>query len=249
MVPENTPNIYDGMALFQKLPPTLVTFGDISDYVLKKIMKGSSWINFSVTDCYLPESVKSLERNARSKIGLLRTEVSRRDQLCPKQFDKYLWLSQNKINLVSFLIKGWSSNTDHCQVSDGKELYATFKDKAFCISAHCNQLSQTDVDSLSSQQEEADTKMFLAAQFAFELGFERVNIITIDTDVVVLAIYFQELLNETIYLQYGTSTRTQIYNMSSHTIKPKVAAALPGMHAIRSCDSTSCFEGKGNLLI
>ena len=59
---------------------------------------------------------------------------------------------------------------------------------------------------LTGQQEEADTKMFLAAQFAFELGFERVNVITIDTDVVVLAIYFQELLNETIYLQYGTST-------------------------------------------
>ena len=167
MVPENTRRIYDDMVLFQKLPPTLVTFGDISDYVLKKIMKDSSRICFFVTNYYLPESVKSLERNARSKIGLLRMESSRRDQPRPKQFDKFLRLSQNKIDLLSFLIKDWSSNTDHCQVLDGKELYITFKDKAFCINAHHNQLSKIDVDGLSSQQEEADTKMFLAAQFAF----------------------------------------------------------------------------------
>ena len=125
MVPENTPRIYDGMVLFQKLPPTLVMFGDISDYVLKKIMKDSSRICFFVTDYYLPESVKSLERNARSKIGLLRIGSSRRDQPRPKQFDKFLRLSQNKIDLVSFLIKvfkyrslpgfGWKRALHHIQ--------------------------------------------------------------------------------------------------------------------------------------
>ena len=37
--------------------------------------------------------------------------------------------------------------------------------------------------------------------------------------------------------------------MSSHTIEPKVVVALPGTHAISGCDSTSCFDGKGKLLI
>ena len=61
---------------------------------------------------------------------------------------------------------------------------------------------------LSSHQKKANIKMFLAARFAFELGFVKVNIITIDTDVAVLAIYYPSKLDESIYLKYGTSTKT-----------------------------------------
>ena len=34
----NSLKIYDGMVHFQRLPPDLVTFKDISDYILNKIM-------------------------------------------------------------------------------------------------------------------------------------------------------------------------------------------------------------------
>ena len=54
------------MVLFQKLPHDLVTFGDISDYILNKIMQGSCRICFFVTDYYLENSIKSLERKGRS---------------------------------------------------------------------------------------------------------------------------------------------------------------------------------------
>ena len=46
--------------------------------------------------------------------------------------------------------------------------------------------------------------MFLAARFAFKLGFIKVNIITIDTDVAVLAICYQLILDGSIYLEYET---------------------------------------------
>ena len=45
-IPSNTPKVYDAMVLFQKLPPTLMTFGDISDYMLIKIMKNSCSLFF-----------------------------------------------------------------------------------------------------------------------------------------------------------------------------------------------------------
>ena len=65
-----------------------------------------------------------------------------------------------------------------------------------------------------SNQEEADTKVFLAVRFSFELGFVKVSIITIDTDVAVLTIYYQSISDGSIYLEYETSTKTQKYNIS-----------------------------------
>ena len=101
---------------------------------------------------------------------------------------------------------------------------------------------------LSSQQEESDTKMFLAARYAFELGFERVNIISIDTDVAVLAVYYQSILDGKIFLEYGTATNVQKFDISSNSLNESLVKALPGIHALSGCDSTSCFSGKGNKL-
>ena len=37
-LPENCPKVFDGMVLFQKLPTTLNTFGEVSEYLLKKFL-------------------------------------------------------------------------------------------------------------------------------------------------------------------------------------------------------------------
>ena len=75
-IPENTPNIYDGMVVFQKLLPTLASFGDTSDYILQKIMKSPSRFSLFITDYYLEDSLKSFERRCRSDIGLVRMKAS-----------------------------------------------------------------------------------------------------------------------------------------------------------------------------
>ena len=89
-IPEDCPKIFDGMVLLQKLPPTLATFGDISDYLLKKILNGGSRIAFFVTDFYLENSVKSMEKDRIAATGSLRVKVMRRDQAAPKQFSRFL---------------------------------------------------------------------------------------------------------------------------------------------------------------
>ena len=63
-IPPNTTKIFDGMVLLQKLPPTLKTFRDISDYILNKIVKRHT-LAF-VADYYLENSIKSLEKKGRS---------------------------------------------------------------------------------------------------------------------------------------------------------------------------------------
>ena len=71
---------------------------------------------------------------------------------------------------------------------------------------------------LSSEQEEADTKVFLCAQSTFDIGSERVNIVAEGTDVAILGMYFQFMLNGKIYLQYGTSSATTLCDLSEKLI-------------------------------
>ena len=163
MIPVNTPKTYDGMVLFQKLPATLSTFGDIYNFLINKIEKGSCRIYFFETYYYLPNFIKSLERKNRSMIGLLQMKVLRRGQKRLQQFDKYLCLSENKIELVRFLINDWSTNTIHAKILEDKELYVTVEDKALCISSNGNKLSMVLWNRLSNKQEEDDTNLFLCA--------------------------------------------------------------------------------------
>ena len=48
--PANSPNIFDGMVLLQKLPPNETTLGEVSDYLLAKIVSGTSRVSFFTTD-------------------------------------------------------------------------------------------------------------------------------------------------------------------------------------------------------
>ena len=62
----------------------------------------------------------------------------------------------------------------------------------------------TKVPELESPQEEADIKMFLCVPFAASLGFDSVHIVTIDSDIGILALYYQNQLKVTMYLEIGT---------------------------------------------
>ena len=56
--PSNCPAIFNGMVLLQKIPSNLKTFGEISDYLLRKILSGSANSAYFVTDHYLPHSIR-----------------------------------------------------------------------------------------------------------------------------------------------------------------------------------------------
>ena len=156
-------------------------------------------------------------------------------------------LSENKTDFVRLLINDWSTNTIHAKILEDKEFYVTVEDKAFCISSSGKKLSMVLCKSLSIEQEEANTKVFLCARFAFDTGFGRVNIVTVDTDVAILGMYFRSMLTGKIYLQYGASSAATLFDLSENSLNRSLAQSLPGLHAFSGCDTTSCFEGKGTL--
>ena len=53
------------------------------------------------------------------------------------------------------------------------------------------------------------------------------------------------MLNGKMYLQYGTSSATTLYDLSENSLDRSLAVALLGLHVFSGCDTTSCFEGKG----
>ena len=112
-------------------------------------------------------------------------------------------LSDNTIDLVKSLINDQSTSTMHAKNLEDKELHVTAENKAFCRSSIAK-LWMMLWHWLSSEQEETDTKLLLCAQIPFDIGFERVNIVTVDTEMAILIIYFQSMLNEKIYHHFRT---------------------------------------------
>ena len=246
--PLNTPIIFDGMVLLQKLPQVQTTFGEISDSLLKKIVKSTSRVTFFTTDNYLQNSIKSMERDRRSGHGAIKLKVMSKDQVAPKQWKKFLRDSENKINLVKFLVSDWSTSERHAPVLEGKDLYVTIKDQGYCITANHGILSIRQVPEISSEQEEADTKMFLCAQFAASLGFDSAEIVTVDSDVSILSLYFQHILSElNMYIQMGSGTKRELFHVTSHNLDESIIMALPGVQALSGCDSTSAVCGIGKV--
>ena len=72
-------------------------------------------------------------------------------------------------------------------------------------------LRSRSVPELQCTQEDADTKMFLCASFAGDLGFPADNIVTVDSDVGILALYYQSKLDVSTYLEMGTSSKILIH--------------------------------------
>ena len=48
-------------------------------------------------------------------------------------------------------------------------------------------------------------------------------------------------------LEYGTSKKAVIFDIATNTAEKDLRDALPGLHALDGCDSTSCLSGQGKL--
>ena len=61
----------------------------------------------------------------------------------------------------------------------------------------------------------------------------------------ILALYYQQKIKADLLLKIGTGPNLKIIDISTHDLPVDVTDALPGLHAISGCDTTSCFIGIG----
>ena len=108
-------------------------------------------------------------------------------------------------------------------------------------------ISSSIVLQVCSNQEEADTRMFLHALHASDAAHQQILIKSSDTDVEVLACYFREYISADIFLLCGTRSRARVINVTQvcEQLGVEVYQALPGLHVLTGCDTVSSFAGKG----
>ena len=109
---------------------------------------------------------------------------------------------------------------------------------------------QEDVNSLAPcNQEEADTRMMLHVAHAAQHGHHQIQVRTVDTDVVVLAVMVVNKLpaGDELWVAFGTGKNYRY--IAAHEIAsslgPEKTCALPMFHAITGCDTVSAFVGQG----
>ena len=91
------------------------------------------------------------------------------------------------------------------------------------------QIICSEETNLSSNQKEADTKVFLCTKHAESFGFQSAVIVTVDTDIAVYSIYFQQFLEVELFTKIGSrkdKRLLKIANISSELGKDLYAALL-----------------------
>ena len=107
--PTNVSNIYDGLAILQKLKlPAGATFRLVAEKVFSAVTNNTSRRIDIVFDTYSDVSIKNAERSKRSA----RSESVKCKNILPghpiKSWSKFLTVSSNKTELVKFLVTEWT---------------------------------------------------------------------------------------------------------------------------------------------
>jgi len=119
------------------------------------------------------------------------------------------------------------------------------KDNGFKITCSDETFECVRQPELSSKQEEADTKVFLRAKFAQDLGCSDIGIFTVDSDVAILACYYSQLLTCRLFLQIGSGSNLRILDIRNNDLEEDLLKSLPSLHALSGCDSVSAVNGIG----
>ena len=247
----------DGMAVIQEVADRVPsTIGALSLFILHHILSiavhfEASRVDF-VCDRYFATSIKNAERLRRTGGAQQRHQRAlSSNQKTPQQFRTFLQSSENKESLCLFLATHWSSlsNTE----LRGKSLYASLGDKCLRLTAdtETTAINTIEVPELTSDHEEADTRLFLHSEHA-SASTNSVVIKSPDTDTFILGVSVAAQKQDgcKLYLCTGlgsTSSRLLDLNAVASRYGPCTMEALLGFHAFTGCDSTSSFKGKGKL--
>ena len=164
-----------------------------------------------------------------------------------KQWNQLLSSRDNKMQLID-RIKNTNSNI----------FYVTTGTKCHNLSG----VGMTEVSRLSTPQEEADTRMFLHAQYVLNHVQGNIIINSPDTDVFIISLIVSEKINANINFKIGNKDKKRIINVNKvkESLKDKYDAvvsvglecltrALASLHAFTGCDTVSAFSSFGKFKI
>ena len=195
------------MAVLQALKDILKTFAELSDRTLNNnnllhVAKNAVRIDF-VCDAYSVVSIKNAERCQPAKGGTLIVKNITGKQKVPREWKKFLSVGENKGQLSHFLAKEWR-NERYSRKLYGKSLFVSHGSEYHRICHSAFLIESKLVDCLCAVQEEPDTRMFLYVNHISDNGFSKLIVKSADTDVEMLAVYFQNFIAAHCYILRGT---------------------------------------------
>ena len=195
----NTNLIIDVMLILRGIKWTnLVTFKDLAENFCQRVLHKTTLQNITridfVLDSYFPSSPKSSKHMLRCKVQTIPyTNINELVNL-PKleNKDQFWGSSNNKIELQIFLKQ---YVLKHEKFKDYDIIFSTVGDGISNCPCSTSTLNRT-LESIQILQrfdvEEADVKIIIHTQHAIFEGYKNVYIISSDTDVIVLLLFFWE---------------------------------------------------------
>ena len=234
--------VLDGSVIAHMLHPgTCTTFADYAEQVFKPYilsqLESVQRLDI-VWDIYREDSLKLGARENRGK-GTRRRVESRTK--IPGNWQSFLRVNENKTELFAFLCK----HAVQTVLENGKEIYSTNGEDVLVSGA-----GNVTTDLAQCTHEEADTRIMLHVADQLKQGHSKIQIRTVDTDVVILAVATVQQLSpdlEELWIAFGNSKNYRY--LSAHdmctVLGPEKSRSLPLFHAFTGCDTVSAFAGKG----
>lgn len=245
--------IIDGMVLIQGLnEKAFSTFNELALIFLKQILSLSrkhEALRITVVFDKYDESVKSLERRRRGDFtDVYAYEVSGNRKVV--KFRNFLKLSENKRSLLKFL-SGYllEHSADQLQIEETLIIAGGFESPELCFSV--NKDGVTELKDLKSNHDEADTRLILHVLYEYQiLRQKRVLVKSVDTDVLILLIYYysdyikaNDLEETYLFMELGQGNKKRIISVSGivQKLEHEVCKCLPAMHVLTGCDTTNAM--------
>ena len=116
------------------------------------------------------------------------------------------------MRLQKFLSEQWSKQ-EYAERIGNHVMYVTHGNNCTKLVVIDGRMTATEETELYTDQEEADTRMFLHASHVSSHGHQRVAIVSSDTDVEVLACHHQSAIPAELTLISGTRTRSRLISI------------------------------------
>ena len=119
------------MAKLQSLVKVLERFSDVAELLFNQILMqaGKAIKGDYVGERYPKVSTKNTERDKRSSSGQLTVNITSSQQLCLRQWKKFMLIGSNKEGLMQFLVSERSTNQEYADKLGYRKLYVTHENQ------------------------------------------------------------------------------------------------------------------------
>ena len=238
---ETAAYLVDLMALIRSLPGVSDTYRELTQRIVDALPSGYGRVDI-VADTYRKDSLKKSERDKRG--NSTKVLINSAESKIPRNFSDFLKNGENKGRMIE-IIKDEMATQKHAFLEKLKCNEIMFSIDKVCIRMTEN--STDVVDELSSNQEEADTKLLLHAKHAFNAHPGKAICIRspsgdVDINIMFLALFPEDA--DKICIDYGTGKSRKVLQLSMIDMPDNLKSALVGFHAFSGNDYISSIFRK-----